>query len=80
MLKTPMHRQVLRLATAQALFQWAAVMVMATGGLAGATVAPNPQLATLPVATMLLLALASVLATAVLTGLRVPARCRSAAA
>jgi MFS family permease len=54
MLEKPMHRQVLLLATAQALFQTASVMVMAIGGLAGAAVAPNPQLATLPIATMFL--------------------------
>ena len=54
MLEKPMHRQVLLLAIAQALFQTASVMVMAIGGLAGAAVAPNPQLATLPIATMFL--------------------------
>lgn len=50
MLRDPMHRQVLLLATAQALFQTAAVMVMAIGALAGATVAPRPELATMPIA------------------------------
>jgi MFS family permease len=48
------HRQVLLLATAQALFQTASVMVMAVGGLAGALIAPDPQLATAPIASMLL--------------------------
>lgn len=36
--QSSMHRQVLLLATAQALFQTASVMVMAVGGLAGALV------------------------------------------
>jgi MFS family permease len=54
MFDKPMHRQVLLLATAQALFQTASVMVMAIGGLAGAAVASNPQLATLPIAAMFL--------------------------
>jgi MFS family permease len=40
-----MHRQVLLLATAQALFQTASVMVMAVGGLAGALVTGDPRLA-----------------------------------
>ena len=50
----PMHRQVLLLATAQALFQTTAVLVMTIGALAGATVAPRPELATAPIAAMLL--------------------------
>ena len=50
----PMHAQVLLLAIAQALFQTAAVMVMAIGGLAGTAVAPSPELATLPIAAMFL--------------------------
>lgn len=54
MLAHPMHRQVLLLATAQALFQTASVMVMTVGGLAGAVVAPRPELATLPIAAMFL--------------------------
>lgn len=45
-----MHRQVLLLATSQALFQTAAVIVIAIGGLAGALVASSPALATLPIA------------------------------
>ncbi|MEO5672637.1 MAG: MFS transporter [Ramlibacter sp.] len=49
-----MHHQVLLLATAQALFQTGAVMVMAIGGLAGSALAPSPQLATLPIAAMFL--------------------------
>jgi MFS family permease len=47
------HRQVFLLASAQALFQTAAVMVMAVGGLAGTAIAANPQLATSPIAAML---------------------------
>jgi MFS family permease len=49
-----MHRQVLLLATAQALFQTASVLVMTVGGLAGSQVASSPGLATLPIATMFL--------------------------
>jgi MFS family permease len=49
-----MHRQVLLLASAQALFQTVSVMVMTVGGLAGALVAPSPQWATAPIATMFL--------------------------
>lgn len=54
MLRQPSHRQVLLLATAQALFQTASVMVMTVGALAGALIAPSPELATLPVAAMFL--------------------------
>lgn len=54
MLSNPMHRQVLLLSTAQALFQTASVVVMTIGGLAGALVAPSPELATLPIAAMFL--------------------------
>ncbi|HMO47339.1 MAG TPA: MFS transporter [Rubrivivax sp.] len=49
-----MHRQVLMLAGAQALFQIVSVGVMTVGGLAGAMLAPNPRWATLPIATMFL--------------------------
>jgi MFS family permease len=49
-----MHRQVLLLATAQALFQTASVMVMTVGGLAGGHIAPRPELATMPIAAMFL--------------------------
>jgi MFS family permease len=48
------QRQVLTLASAQALAQIASVMVMMVGGLAGAQVAQSPRWATLPIATMLL--------------------------
>jgi hypothetical protein len=48
----PMHRQVLLLATAQALFQTASTMVMTVGALAGSQIAPAPQLATAPMASM----------------------------
>lgn len=54
MTKNPMHRQVLILATAQALFQIASVMVMTIGGLAGAQITPRPELATMPIAAMFL--------------------------
>lgn len=50
----PMHRQVLLLATAQALFQTVSVLVMTVGGLAGSAIASVPQLATAPIASMLL--------------------------
>ena len=49
-----MHRQVLLLATAQALFQTTSVLVMTVGGLAGGLIAPSPQLATAPIAAMFL--------------------------
>jgi predicted MFS family arabinose efflux permease len=49
-----MHRQVLLLATAQALVQTASILVMTIGGLAGSQIAPAPQLATLPIGAMLL--------------------------
>ena len=49
-----MHWQVLILASAQALFQTASVLVMTVGGLAGGLIAPSPGLATLPVAAMFL--------------------------
>jgi len=54
MIRSPMHRQVLLLASAQALFQTASVMVMTVGGLAGALIAPAPQWATAPIAAMFL--------------------------
>jgi len=54
MLKNPMHRQVLILACAQALFQIVSVMVMTVGGLAGGQIAASPRWATLPIATMFL--------------------------
>ena len=50
----PMHRQVLLLATAQALFQIVSVLVMTIGGLAGAILAPSPEWATAPIAAMFL--------------------------
>jgi predicted MFS family arabinose efflux permease len=50
----PMHRQVLLLATAQALFQTASVLVMTVGALAGSRIAPAPHLATAPIASMIL--------------------------
>lgn len=49
-----MHRQVLILATAQAIFQTASTLVMTVGGLAGAQLASSPALATVPIATMFL--------------------------
>lgn len=48
------RRQVFLLASAQALFQTASVMVMTVGGLAGAMVAPDPSLVTAPIASMFL--------------------------
>jgi predicted MFS family arabinose efflux permease len=45
-----MHRQVLVLAGAQALFVTASALVMTVGGLAGAQIASTPQLATAPIA------------------------------
>ena len=49
-----MHRQVFLLATAQALFQTASVLVMTVGGLAGSQIATRPDLATAPIASMFL--------------------------
>jgi MFS family permease len=49
-----MHRQVLVLACAQALFQIVPVMVVTIGGLAAVQIAPSPRWATLPIATMFL--------------------------
>lgn len=49
-----MHWQVLLLAAAQALFQTSSVLVMTVGGLAGAQIAGDPQLATAPIAAMFL--------------------------
>jgi len=47
-----MHRQVLILALAQAVFQTASVMTV--GGLAGTQIASSAEWATLPIATMFL--------------------------
>lgn len=49
-----MHRQVVILASAQALFQIVSVIVMTVGGLAGAQLADSPRWSTLPIATMFL--------------------------
>jgi predicted MFS family arabinose efflux permease len=49
-----MYRQVLLLAGSQALFQTVSVMVMTIGGLAGAQISAEPQLATAPIAAMFL--------------------------
>lgn len=54
MFRNPMHRQVLILACAQALFQTVSVMVITVGGLAGGQIAASPRWATLPIATMFL--------------------------
>lgn len=54
MLRSSMHKQVFLLASAQALFQTSSVMVMTVGGLAGATIASRPELATMPIAAMFL--------------------------
>lgn len=52
MLSTPMHRQVLLLATSQALFQTTGVLMATIGGLAGSEVAASPELATAPMGAM----------------------------
>ena len=49
-----MRRQVVLLATAQALFQTVSVLVMTVGGLAGGQLAPSPAWATAPIAAMFL--------------------------
>lgn len=49
-----MHHQVFLLATAQALFQIASVMVMTVGGLAGTKITDRAELATMPIAAMFL--------------------------
>jgi MFS family permease len=49
-----MHRQVFILASAQALFQTASVLVMTVGGLAGGQITSRPELATMPIAAMFL--------------------------
>lgn len=49
-----MHRQVLILAIAQAIFQTASTLVMTVGGLAGARLAASAALATLPIGSMFL--------------------------
>lgn len=54
MMANPARRQVLLLATTQALFQIAAVMVATVGSLAGAQLTPRPELATLPIAALFL--------------------------
>lgn len=54
MYRAAMHRQVFLLASAQALFQTASVMVMTVGGLAGGHIASRPELATMPIAAMFL--------------------------
>jgi len=50
----PMHRQVMRLVTAQAFAQTASILVMTVGSLAGSQIAPAPQLATVPISAMIL--------------------------
>jgi predicted MFS family arabinose efflux permease len=54
MMQNAGHRQVLRLAGAQALFQTTTVMVATVGGLAGARIASSPAWATFPIAAMML--------------------------
>lgn len=49
-----MHKQVLILAGAQALFQTASILVMTVGSLAGAVLSPSPEWATAPIASMFL--------------------------
>jgi MFS family permease len=50
----PMHRQVMRLVTAQGLAQTASILVMTVGSLAGSQIAPDPRLATVPISAMIL--------------------------
>lgn len=54
MIANPMHRQVFLLASAQALFQTASVLVVTVGALAGGQIASRPGLATMPIAAMFL--------------------------
>lgn len=54
MFRQSMHRQVLILAIAQALFQTVSVLVMTVGGLAGSHLSSRPELATTPIASMFL--------------------------
>lgn len=54
MKSTSMRKQVLVLASAQALFQTASVLVMTVGGLAGSQITSRPELATMPIAAMFL--------------------------
>lgn len=54
MQRRAMHFQVFLLASAQALFQTASVLVMTVGGLAGGQIASRPDLATMPIAAMFL--------------------------
>lgn len=54
MFRQSMPRQVLILATAQALFQTVSVLVMTVGGLAGSQLTSRPELATTPIASMFL--------------------------
>lgn len=54
MQRRAMHFQVFLLASAQALFQTASVLVMTVGGLAGGQIASRPELATMPIAAMFL--------------------------
>lgn len=54
MILNPMHRDVFTLATAQALFQTASVLVMTVGSLAGGMIANRPEWATAPIAAMFL--------------------------
>lgn len=49
-----MHQQIFLLASAQALFQTAFVLVMTVGSLAGGQISPSPGLATVPIASMFL--------------------------
>lgn len=54
MSRQAMHFQVFLLASVQALFQTASVLVMTVGGLAGGQIALRPELATTPIAAMFL--------------------------
>src|SRR5687768_14750691 len=50
----PVHRQILRLASAHALYQTASTLVITIGALAGGQIAPVPELVTAPIASMFL--------------------------
>jgi MFS family permease len=50
----PMHRQILLLASSHALFHTVGAIVITVGALAGSAIAPDPRLATAPLAAMFL--------------------------
>lgn len=62
------HRTVLSLAAGQALYQTGAVLIVTVGGLAGLQLAPEPSLATLPIASIALGTAAATIPAALLMG------------